>query len=90
MITPKKQLYRAIKYVWNPEWIGEEAFKKEVLCAQQACVSDILMDYSQDLDSPLTESQAKLTVLHIQKYGQTKIEKHIDRCYSKVSIEVLL
>lgn len=89
-MNAKKQLYRAIKYVWNPEWIGEEAFKKEVLCAQRACVADIIMDYSQDLASELSDAQLKLTTLHISKYGQCKVEKHIDRCYSKVSIEVLL
>ena len=85
-----KQTYRAIKYVWNPEWIGEEAFKKEVLCAQQACVADIIVDYSQDLNYELSDAQLKLTTLHIQKYGQCKVEKHIDRCYSKVSIIVQL
>lgn len=85
-----KQNYRAIKYVWNPEWIGEEAFKNEVLAAQRACVADIIMDYSQDLGCEMSDAQLKLTTLHIQKYGQCKVEKHIDRCYSKVSIEVLL
>lgn len=86
----QKQKYRAIKYVWNPEWIGEDAFKNEVAAAQRACIADILMDYSQDLDTQLSDAQLKLTTLHIQKYGQCKVEKHIDRCYSKVSIEVLL
>lgn len=89
-MNPTKQKYRAIKYVWNPEWIGEEAFKNEVLAAQRACVADIIMDYSQDLNAELSDAQLKLTTLHIQKYGQCKVEKHIDRCYSKVSIEVLL
>lgn len=89
-MNPTKQKYRAIKYVWKAEWIGEEAFKKEVLCAQQACVSDILTDYSQDQSATLSEAQIKLTVMHIQKYGQCKVENVGDRCYVKVSIEVLL
>ena len=89
-MNQQKQLYRAIKYVWNPEWIGEEAFNKEVLAAQRACVADIIMDYSQDIDRQLSDGELKLTTLHIQKYGQCKVVKHIDRCYSKVSIEVLL
>lgn len=89
-MNQQKQKYRAIKYVWNPEWIGEDAFKNEVLAAQRACIADIIMDYSQDLDTKLSDAQLKLTTLHIQKYGQCKIEKHIDRCYSKVTIEVLL
>ena len=89
-MNPSKQKYRAIKYVWNPEWIGEDAFKKEVLAAQRACVADILMDYSQDLNTELSDAQLKLTSMHISKYGQCKVEKHIDRCYSKVTIEVLL
>lgn len=89
-MNTNKQLYRAIKYVWKSEWIGEEAFKKELLCAQQACVSDILTDYSQDQSATLSDPQIQLTVLHIQKYGQCKVENVGDRCYVKVSIEVLL
>lgn len=40
------QDYRAIKYVWNEEWIGKDAYQKELLCAKQACISDIVTDWA--------------------------------------------
>ena len=89
-MNTKKQQYRAIKYIWNPEWIGEEAFKKELKCAQQACISEILTDYGMDQETLLTESQLKLTALHVTKYAQCKVIKHMDNCYTKVIMEVLL
>lgn len=88
-MTPQKQIYRAIKYVWDPKWIGDEAYKNETKAAQQACVSDILMDYQQDVGD-LSEAQIRLTIAHIKKYAQVSVINIGDRCYRKVQVEVLL
>lgn len=83
-----KQHYRAIKYVWKPEWIGDEAYKKELLVAQQACVADIMADYSVDCTSHLSDADIKLTILHIKKYSQCSIVHTSDRCYVKILLEI--
>lgn len=85
----KKQLYRAIKYVWKPEWIGEDAHKKEIIAAQQACCSEILTDYKLDCTS-FTQSDAELTISFIKKYAQCTILNLHDHCYMKVILEVML
>lgn len=84
-----KQLYRAIKYVWRPEWIGDEAYKAEILAAQQACCSDIVMDYQQDCTT-FTQADVNLTISFIKKYGQCTIQNINDRYYMKVILEVTL
>lgn len=88
-MTPKKQIYRAIKYVWDPKWIGDDAYKKEIEAAQRACCSDILLDYQQDVGN-LSEAQVTLTVAYIKKYAQCTVINIGDRCYRKVQLEVLL
>ena len=60
-----KNMYRAVKYVWNKEWIGDDAYQKELLCAKQACISDLVSDWMQDQDLTPTESQITLTVHHV-------------------------
>lgn len=85
---PNKQHYRAIKYIWRAEWIGEDAHKKELIAAQKACVADILSDYSIDCETPLTEPEIKLLILHIKKYSQCSVIHTGDRCYVKVLLEV--
>lgn len=87
MINPK-QHHRAIKYVWNPEWIGKSAFDSEVKAAKAACIADIVEEWAYDQDIHPTEAQEKLTVQHIAKYASCKVELHIDRCYSKVIVEI--
>lgn len=84
----QKKHYRAIKYVWNPEWITKEHFETEVKAAKAACVADIVLDWAQDHDINPTESQQKLTAMHIMKYGEFKVLLRIDRCYSKVILEI--
>lgn len=84
----QKKHYRAIKYVWNPEWIGKEHFEAEIKAAKGACIADIVIDWAQDHDITPTESQQKLTAMHIMKYGDFKVFMHVDRCYSKVILEV--
>ena len=79
--------YRAIKYVWNKEWIGEGAFQNELVCAKQACVSDVVTDWIQDQEVPPTEAQVKLTVNHVAKYASFRAVK-VDRCYTKCILEV--
>ena len=88
-MNPKKNVYRAIKYVWDPKWIGDDAYKKEIEAAQRACCSDILLDYQQDVGD-LSEAQIRLTVAYIKKYAQCSIFNIGDRCYRKVQVEVLL
>lgn len=90
MEVPNKQLYRAIKYVWNPEWIGDDAFKSEIKAAKAACIAEVLTDWVQDHDINTTEAQQKLTAMHIAKYADFKVFMHIDKCYSKVLLEVML
>lgn len=85
-----KQLYRAIKYVWNPEWIGKEAFQEELKVAKAACIAEVVFDWVQDHDINPTEAQQKLTAMHIAKYANFKVYMHVDRCYSKVILEVML
>ena len=85
--NPKKQTYRAIKYVWNKEWIGEDAFQKELICAKQACISDVVQDWSLDQKVEPTESQVRLTINHVAKYG-TFTASRIDRCYTKCILEI--
>lgn len=79
--------FRAIKYVWNKEWIGEDAFQKELLCAKQACVSDVVTDWIQDQKVQPTEAQIKLTVNHVAKYASFRAVK-VDSCYTKCILEV--
>ena len=85
---PNKQHYRAIKYVWKAQWIGEEAYKKELIAAQQACVADIVTDYTVDCESPLSDADIRLTILHIKKYAQCSVVHTSDRCYVKVLLEI--
>lgn len=85
-----KRTYRAIKYVWNPEWIGEEHFNAELKAAKAVCILEIIDDWCQDQGVTPTESQQKLTAMHINKYGQCTVQKHIDKCYTKVILEVQL
>lgn len=84
-----KNMYRAIKYIWNKEWIGEEAFHKELLCAKQACISDLVSDWALDQKVKPSEGQIKLTVNHVAKYGTFKAVQ-IDRCYTKCILECIL
>lgn len=86
----EKQLYRAIKYVWNPEWIGEEAFKAELKIAKAACIAEVVCDWVQDHDIDPTEAQQKLTAMHIAKYAEFKVYMRIDKCYTKVLLEIML
>lgn len=90
MEVPNKQLYRAIKYVWSKEWIGEKANDEEVQCALRACTAEIISDYGTDHDKILTEPEVRLTAIHIKKYGQAKVIRHVDHCYDKVMLEVYL
>lgn len=84
-----KNMYRAVKYIWNKEWIGEEAYQKELLCAKQACISDITQDWVQDQEFAPSEAQIKLTVNHVAKYGTFRAVV-IDRCYTKCILECIL
>ena len=84
----KKQHYRAVKYVWNPEWIGKEHFDVELKAAKGACIADIVVDWCQDHDVMPTDAQQKLTAMHIMKYGSFKVFLHNDRCYTKVLLEI--
>lgn len=90
MEVPNKQLFRSVKYVWNKEWIGKEAFDAELKCAQQACLAEIIADYYLDKDTPPTKAQVELTALHVKKYGTSKVILNVDHCYTKVILEVYL
>lgn len=85
----KKQKYRAIKYIWKESWIGKEAYLSELKAAEQACVAEIVLDHQMDVGD-LSESQLKLLLIHIKKYGQVTIEDIGDRCYMKIKVEVTL
>lgn len=80
--------YRAIKYVWNPEWIGTEGHKAEILAAKRACISEIASDWAQDQEVEPTEAQIKLTIMHISKYASCTVQR-IDNCYSKVMVAIM-
>lgn len=84
-----KNMYRAVKYVWNKDWIGEEAYQKELLCAKQACISDMVQDWTQDQDPTPSEAQIKLTVNHVAKYGMFRVSV-VDHCYTKCMLECML
>lgn len=86
----KPQTYRAIKYVWKEDYIGKEAHELEMSAAQAACVSDILMDYSQDIERPLTDIDVQLLVTRIKKYGTCEISETRERCYLKVMVTASL
>lgn len=89
-MNQQKQLYRAIKYIWNPEWIGKDHFEAELKVAKAACILEIVDDWCLDHEIKPTEAQQKLTAMHINKYGQCTVQKHVDTCYSKVLLEVML
>lgn len=84
----RERHYRAIKYVWKPEWIGKEAHEKEVLAAQQACIADIVSDFSIDCESRLSDAEIRLVIIHIKKYSQCTIINYGDHCYIKIKVEV--
>lgn len=86
----KPQTYRAIKYVWKEEYIGKEAHEAELAAAQAACVSDILLDYSQDIEHPLTDIDVQLLCTRIKKYGTCEISETRERCYLKVMVTASL
>lgn len=86
----KPQTYRAIKYVWKEEFIGKEAHDAEMTAAQAACVSDILLDYSQDIERTLTDVDVQLLCSRIKKYGTCEISETNERCYLKVMVTALL
>lgn len=86
----KPQRYRAIKYVWKEEFIGKEAHETEMSAAQAACVADILHDYSQDIERPLTEADVQLLCSRIKKYGTCEISETRERCYLKIMVTASL
>ena len=78
--------YKAVKMIWRPEYYGSSIYERELAIAKQSCISDIIVDFSQD--TSLEKVDTLLLTKIISNYANVTLTT--EGCFKKILMEVSL